>query len=470
MMTKKEEKQNIMEFVTIEDIVPEEHLVRKLDRYIDFKFIYKLVEPYYCHDNGRASIDPVILFKIMFLSYIFGIRSIRQTIREIQVNTAYRWFLGLNLTDPVPHFSTISKNYIRRFKDTLIFEEIFDNIVHQALKKELIDAQEFFSDSTHIKANANKKKFKRGYVLKDARKYAKEVLEEVNVLREEEGKTPFDDNDKGPQEHEQKISTTDPDSGYMYRDNKPEGFFYLDHRTVDGKHNIIIDSYVTPGNVMDSTVYIERQRTIRQRFNLKPQAVALDAGYDTNEIHKYFHDENIFGVVAYRTPYGKRGIFKKTAFTYIPENNCYICPQGQHLEYSRTDKRGIKYYHSNPAICMGCPSLAQCTHNRKGIRTIIRHIHEEFREKTRLRRLTPYGSQLKLRRSETIERSFAEAKELHGLRYARYRGLARVSMQCWLTSACQNMKRIANILFKRDRRLSFNPFYRLLFYPSPSVL
>jgi len=134
MMTRTETKQNSMELVNIEDLVPENHLVRKLDKYIDFKFIYDLVEPYYCHDNGRASIDPVILFKIMFLSYIFGIRSIRQTIKEIQVNMAYRWFLGLNITDPVPHFTTISKNYVRRFKDTNVFEEIFNEILHQAPK------------------------------------------------------------------------------------------------------------------------------------------------------------------------------------------------------------------------------------------------------------------------------------------------------------------------------------------------
>jgi transposase len=458
MMTKREKMQNSIELVNIENLVPENHLVRKLDKYIDFKFIYKLVEPYYCHDNGRASIDPVILFKITFLSYIFGIRSIRQTIKEIQVNMAYRWFLGLNITDPVPHFSTISKNYVRRFKDTNVFEEIFNEIVHQALKNNLIDAQEFFSDSTHIKANANKKKFNRGHVLKDARKYSREVLNEVNEIREEEGKKPFDDNDNGPKEHEQKISTTDPDSGYMYRENKPEGFFYLDHRTVDGKHNIIIDSYVTPGNVHDSTVYVARQKRITEKFGLKPKAVGLDAGYDTTEIHKYFHDEDIFGVVSYRSPYGKRGIYKKSAFKYIKEEDTYICPQGQRLDYKRVDRTGVKHYTSNPKICLNCPCLKQCTKNQKAIRTITRHIHEEFREETRLRRLSPYGKQLKIRRSETIERSFAEAKELHGLRYARYRGLEKVRMQCWLISACQNMKRIANILFKRDRNLSFSPF------------
>jgi len=469
MMTKTEQKQNSLEFVNLEDLVPEEHLVRKLDKYIDFKFIDELVSPYYCHDNGRASIDPVVLFKIMFISYIFGIRSIRQTIREIQVNMAYRWFIGLNLTEPVPHFSTISKNYIRRFKDTQVFEDIFDNIVHQALKKQLIDAQEFFSDSTHIKANANKKKFNRGHVLKDARKYSKDVLEEVNAIREEEGKKPFDDDDNEPKDHEQKVSTTDPESGYMYRENKPEGFFYLDHRTVDGKYNIIVDSHVTPGNVHDSTVYVKRQKTIKEKYHLKPQAAALDAGYDTNEIHKYFHDENIFGVVAYRSPYGKRGIFKKTAFTYVPDEDMYLCPQSQRLVYSRTDRTGVRHYKSDPSICLNCPCLAQCTQNQKGVRTITRHIHEEFREETRLRRLSPYGKELKLRRSETIERSFAEAKELHGLRYARYRGLARVRMQCWLTSACQNMKRIANLLFKRDRKLSLNPFFQLYFSPLPAI-
>ena len=83
----------------------------------------------YCKDNGRPAIDPVVLFKMLFIGYLYGIRSERQLEKEIQVNVAYRWFLGLSLTDEVPDHSTISQNRRRRFKGTDIFQKVFDEIV-----------------------------------------------------------------------------------------------------------------------------------------------------------------------------------------------------------------------------------------------------------------------------------------------------------------------------------------------------
>ena len=106
-----------IEFTSLEELVPEDHLVRKLENAIDWSFIYELVENSYCEDNGRPSLDPVILIKLAVIQFMFGIRSMRQTIQEIKVNMAYRWFLGLGLHDSVPHFSTFGKNYMRRFQD-----------------------------------------------------------------------------------------------------------------------------------------------------------------------------------------------------------------------------------------------------------------------------------------------------------------------------------------------------------------
>jgi transposase len=118
MLRPNREKQQSYEFVSIEDLVPGDHLLRKIDKYIDFSFIDEKVRPLYCADNGRPAIDPVILFKMIFLGYFYGIRSERQLEREIQTNLAYRWFLGLGLTDKVPDHTTISWNRRTRFKDT----------------------------------------------------------------------------------------------------------------------------------------------------------------------------------------------------------------------------------------------------------------------------------------------------------------------------------------------------------------
>lgn len=113
------------------------YVLRDIDAYIDFTFIYDLVEDKYDATQGRPSLDPVLLIKLPLIQYLFGIKSMRQTIKDIEVNVAYRWFLGLDLVEPVPHFSTFGKNYMRRFKGTDLFEQIFYGIVAQCGKKQL---------------------------------------------------------------------------------------------------------------------------------------------------------------------------------------------------------------------------------------------------------------------------------------------------------------------------------------------
>ena len=149
-----------LEMVTLDQLVPEDHLVRKMEEALDFSFIYDLVKDMYS-EVGRPSIDPVILIKLTFIQYTFGIRSMRQTITEVETNLAYRWFLGYGFYDKVPHFSTFSKNYERRFKDTDLFEKIFYRILKVASDKNLISTEHVFIDSTHVKASANKHKFEK---------------------------------------------------------------------------------------------------------------------------------------------------------------------------------------------------------------------------------------------------------------------------------------------------------------------
>ncbi len=145
----------------MDDLVPQDHLLRLIDQAIDWSFIYDLVIDKYSADNGRPSMDPVMLIKIPFIQYLYGIRSMRKTVKEIEVNVAYRWFLGLEMMDKVPHFSTFGKNYTRRFKDTDLFEQIFSRILQECYKYRLIDPSEVFVDATHVKARANSKKMRK---------------------------------------------------------------------------------------------------------------------------------------------------------------------------------------------------------------------------------------------------------------------------------------------------------------------
>lgn len=184
MLTKTTRKQNTMELVIIDQLVPEEHLLRKIEKYIDFTFIYDLVEDKYCTDNGRPSVDPVMLFKMLFIGYLYGIRSERRLIEEIKVNVAYRWFLQLSLTDKVPDASTISQNRRRRFTGTDIYERIFDKVLIQAIELGMVRGKILYTDSTHLKANANKNKFESIEVTRAVKDYIYDLDDAVNQDRE----------------------------------------------------------------------------------------------------------------------------------------------------------------------------------------------------------------------------------------------------------------------------------------------
>ena len=152
MMTKNtDKKREQMMMFSMDDMVPQNHMLRLIDKAINWNFIYDLVEEKYCPDNGRPSMDPVMLIKIPFIQYLYGIKSMRQTMKEIEVNVAYRWFLGLDMLDPVPHFSTFGKNYTRRFKDTDLFEQIFSKILEDCMKYKLVNTEQIFVDATHVK-------------------------------------------------------------------------------------------------------------------------------------------------------------------------------------------------------------------------------------------------------------------------------------------------------------------------------
>ncbi|MBZ9788907.1 IS1182 family transposase [Rhizobium sp. 3T7] len=434
MLKKPAPGQTALEMVRLDQLVPKDHLLRKIDAVIDFSFIHDRVAGLYCADNGRPPLDPTLMFKALFIGYLFGVRSERQLVREIEVNVTYRWFLRLKLTDGVFDASTLSQNRRRRFNDTRVAQDIFDHIVSQAIAHQLVDGTVLYTDSTHLKANANKGKYDLAMIEKSRADYWADLDRAIEAERTLHGQKPLKDKEREPQVKETKVSRTDPDSGYMVRDGKPKGFFYLDHRTVDGKLAIITDTHVTPANVHDSIVYLDRLDRQRERFGFEVGAVGLDAGYATSGIAK-----------------GLDGMMRKSKFVYEPETDGYRCPEGQLLAYTTTDRHGYRHYTSDPAICQTCPLLASCTSNTKAVRTITRHVWADARERTDAHRLTPWGKAIYKRRKETVERSFADAKQLHGHRYARFRSLTRVACQCLLAAAAPNIKKIAMALTKPPR-------------------
>ena len=446
MLNIKDYEQSEMILYTMDELVPKESLFRKIDTCIDFTFIYDEVKDLYCCTNGRPSIDPVVLFKIVFIEALEGLKSMRKTCEKIKVDAEYRWFLGIPFGKSTPHYSTFSQNYIRRYAGTEVFENIFVKIVEQAIEYGLVKGETFFTDSTHKKANANKNKY-HGEIVKEVKRRREWLEKEINEERIKQGKKEFEYKDE-VEEKEIKVSETDEESGYYHRDNKEKGFMYLDHRTVDSKCNIIVDCYITRGNVHDSVPYISRLEYLKRKFEFDIKEVGIDSGYDTLDIKKYLHDNNIYGVIAYRRYARAETTVRKSRFKYIEESDCYICPEtGAILEYTgRIDRNGYKYY-SSKENCENCPQKKGCC-NKKEYRTITRHICEELNEEMRERRLSERGKELYKQRKEKIERSFADSKQNHGYRYAMYKGIEKKQNYTWLICAAQNMKNIAQKLTK----------------------
>ena len=232
----------------------------------------------------------------------------------------------------------------------------------------------------------------------------------------------------------------------MMRDGKPEGFSYLDHRTVDSKHNIITDVHVTPGNINDVDPYIERLDVQIKKFNFNTKYVGADAGYATNLICKELFERELKAVMGYRRSPHTKGMYTKNKFQYVKEQDIYVCPDLRALHYKTTTRDGYKEYVGNAKDCEKCPHRAQCFSDKSKFKTIRRHVWETYKEDVVKFTKTDKGKKIYKRRKETIERSFADSKQLHGLRYCHMRGLENVQEQCLLTAAVQNMKKIARVL------------------------
>ena len=464
--------QREIKFVCLEDLVPQDHLLRKIEKSISFDFIYDEVKGMYSEvDWGKPGIDPVTLFKIVFIQYLFGIRSMRQTIREIEVNVAYRWFIGYDLFEKIPHFSTFGKNYSRRFQGTDIFERIFLRILEEAVKCGFVDASAIFIDGTHIKASANKRKNTKEEIVVSARNYQEQLNKEIDEDREMYGKKPIDRDDdsdgdgtsNAPATKTVTKSTTDSECGLFHKGEHEQQFAYVTGVACD-KHNFVLGYNMAPGNTNDSTMFHELYAEVAARFP-EAEAVAVDAGYKIPAIMKEILDSGRVPCTPYRAPQTKKGFFKKYEYVYDEYYDCILCPTNQILSYSTTNRDGYREYKSDPAVCRECAKRMQCTHSKSCQKVVTRHIWEPYMEQAEDYRYSPQYKGIYDLRKETIERVFGDAKEKHGMRYTQLRGLHKVKMQAALTFACMNLKKLAN--WKGWRALPPSLFYLicLLFTP-----
>ena len=387
----------------------------------------------------------------------------RRTCEECQVNMAYRWFLGLSIYDDIPNYSTWSQNYIRRYKDSNVFNQIFDTILNQAIEYGFVDMETVFGDGTHQKANANKNKYKDVEVEIVKKVYEDAMLEEINEDRRKHGKKPLKDVQKTEIMFDEetgeikeninikhiKKSLTDPESGCFHKGEKEKCFAYT-HQTFCDKNGFVLASITKPGNVHDSVAFFDVYNILNEKYKEQIKNVCLDAGYVNPAICREIILSGHIPLMPYKKPMTGKGLFKKYEYAYDEYYDCYICPNNEILRYTTTDKKGYKLYKSNPEKCKKCPLRDKCTKSKNNQKVIIRHIWEEYKEQANENRYTKIWKDNYPLRKETIERTFGDCKEQHGLRFSRVRGVLKNEQNATMIFACHNLKKMAIWRWKKS--------------------
>jgi len=442
--------------LSMDELVPTHHLVRDLNEFIDWNFIYDICDPLYS-DFGAERVDPVVLFKMMVINIVFGIHSMRQTCKEIEVNIAYRWFLNLSFQEKVPDHSTFSQNYRRKFRDNQVAIKIFMHIIEVLRENGVIDLTTVYADGTHLKANANKNKYNNSEVEVAAKLYQKELDDEIKKDRENHNKKPLKEDKKKEVEVKQiKTSKSDPDSGYFHKGEKEKCFAYNVNTGCDN-HGYIVGAYLTSGNIHDSVAFFGLYTRLRCWYQEEIENYVMDAGYITPAISKLLKDNEQRLFIPYKRPMTKKGFFKKHNYVYDEYYDCYLCPNDKVLEYSTTNREGYKEYKSNANECKKCSMIEKCTKSENQQKVVIRHVWEEYKEEfmDELRHSDEH-KEIYPKRKETIERVFADGKRRHGLDYTLYTGKEAVEFHTLLAFAAMNIKKFSMYMRKLKDKYAQN--------------
>src|SRR5437588_7886974 len=439
MMGQHDRSEALFYYFRLEDQVPETHLLRLIDKHISFEFVREQLKNSYS-ESGRPSIDPELLLRILLIGYLYGITSERKLIEELRMHLAWRWFTGLGFDQEIPHHSTFSKNRHGRFQESKLFEQLFEEIVARCLEAGLVQGDNLSVDGSFVEANASKE----GRIPREQLAEAAQVNHTVRqYLVELEQQNPTEE-----PVHEQKlVSTTDPDATYATKGGTPARLGYYDNYLVDNHSCVIVGVQATAARMSQETVaaqdMIARFAEWRGR---KPASVAADATYGNGAFLQWLMERSITPYMRTRDSiHRKRSpFFGPERFTYEPENNRYICPAGQPLNYGGRNQRNRTYaYIGTRKRCGACEVKAQCTSG--AFRYLSIYMDEPARQRARELVNTPEFAKAQRQRKK-VEALFAELKHQIGLRRLRLRRLKFVREQFFLAAVAQNIKRLVRFL------------------------
>jgi transposase len=463
--------------VSRDGLVPADHFYRHLEGSLDLSFVRDLVRHTYA-DIGRPSIDPVVFFKLQLILFFEGLRSERQLIQVVADRLSLRWFVGYDLTESLPDHSSLTR--IRERYGLEVFRRFFETIVEQCIRAGLVWGRELYFDATKVQANASLDSVgprfaveahlstifapAKGEVPSDADQgsdregptllpialtaEARATLANAEAHRHDWiGEAGRPDRTVIRDEYRRtadfRASATDPDASLMRVRGGGMDLGYHDHYVVDGgKARVVLAALVTPAEVMENQPMLDLLWRVCFRWKLRPRQVTGDTAYGTTENIVAIEDAGIRAYVPLPDFDHRTAFFGRDRFTYQSDRDAYRCPGGQELRFRKhkyTERTRV--YQAPAAACNTCPLKPQCTTSAKG-RQVKRSFAEAYLERVRAYHGTEAYAKARRKRQVWVEPLFAEAKDWHGLRRFRLRGLLKVNGEALLIAAGQNLKRL----------------------------
>jgi transposase len=441
MMGRQATKREYFVSISLDEYVPEDHLLRAVDHYLDLSEFRQHIAGFYSH-TGRPSIDPELIIRMLIIGYCYGIRSERRLCEEVGTNLAYRWFCRLGLKDKVPDHSSFSKNRHGRFRDSDAFRELFDSVLRRCIMEGLVRGEGFATDASLIKADAQRQRAKSGEEVIDwgePEQASRPVREYLQALEQANPLPP----------PPKSISLTDPASSWTAAGG-PAFFAYSTNYLVDLKAGMIVDVEASAANkTAEAHATKNMIERVEEKFSMKPRRLVGDTNYGTDAMLGWLVEEK--GIAPHVPVWDKSsredGTFERTDFIYDAQNNRYVCPAGKFLKPSwRMKKKNPYNYRASQYDCLPCPWKPQCCPNVPN-RKIQRSPHEAARDVARAIATTAAYKQSRKDRKK-VEILFAHLKRVLKLRQLRLRGFSGAHDEFLLAATVQNLRRMAQWLYK----------------------
>jgi transposase len=430
---------------SLEEAVPSEHLLRKIDRFLDFDGLRAHLRPYYS-DIGRPSVDPELMIRMLIVGYCVGIRSERRLCEEVHLNLAYRWFCRLGIEDRVPDHSTFSVNRHGRFRESELFRQLFESTVLRCMAEGLVRGEGFATDASLIRADASRKRSAEGdedIDWSDPAVASRPVAEYLEAV-ERQNRPP------------KTISLTDPGARWTSAMGGPAYFAWSANYLVDVEAAVIVDVEPTEAirnaEVDGTKLMIDRTEA---RFDLKPRRFIGDTAYGTAEMLAWIVEVKAIEPHVSLWEKGERddGTFGRSDFAFDAASNSYRCPGGKFLKQYRRNftrprsgvtKAQTRIYRASQFDCRDCALKPKCCPGQP-MRKVSRSVHEAARDVVRRLESTPAYRQSRNERKK-VEMLFAHLKRIMKLDRLRLRGPSGARDEFLLAASAQNLRKLAKLV------------------------